>query len=509
MKPASARFPVSAIEPVEADPLLDLGALRPRAPVVPEDRGAQDVAARVEGDEAVHLAGEPDRGRLDAQVGERRLRRAPPVLRILLRPSRSRRRERVAALGEGDDFAFARDRDGLGGGRPDVETDEDRLVSHGAPRAVPGSGAGCCSIRNGRRPSARSPMRRPTTSSSSTRSCSRRMRSTTSSAASASRSPCSSRSTTTHAAPGRLVRRHGARVLAARRARAAVERRAGTVETFAPGEEPVPGVRALPTARSSEGLYWLGEHRALVPGDVILGAGEGPGLRLCPESWLPGKVKRRPRRVPPSRPRASRGARARLARRPGPCAAGTPRSRPSSRCASTGSRTGCGAGRVCTRTGRRPTTGRRRSAVSTSRRPTPSSSSTPSSRPRTATGSSRRSTGTSSGPAGPVRILLTVEWHARSADELASRYGAVVGGDAPAGVEAFAVPPVDETLWILSDHAALVAGDVLLGADGGGVRLCPDSWLEGRSTPTRSARSCARCSSWSSSACSSATASRR
>ena len=48
-------------------------------------------------------------------------------------------------------------------------------------------------------------------------------------------------------------------------------------------------MRALPTARSLEVLYWLGEHRALVPGDVILGAREGPGLRLCPESWLPGK----------------------------------------------------------------------------------------------------------------------------------------------------------------------------------------------------------------------------
>ena len=26
-------------------------------------------------------------------------------------------------------------------------------------------------------------------------------------------------------------------------------------------------------------------------------------------------------------------------------------------------------------------------------------------------------------------------------------------------------------------HAALVAGDILLGAEGGGVRVCPDSWL--------------------------------
>ena len=88
-----------------------------------------------------------------------------------------------------------------------------------------------------------------------------------------------------------LAARYGARVLAARRARAAVERRAGTVETFEPGTEAVRGVIALPTARSSEVVYWLPGHRALVPGDVILGGKEGRGLRLCPQSWLPGTVK--------------------------------------------------------------------------------------------------------------------------------------------------------------------------------------------------------------------------
>jgi glyoxylase-like metal-dependent hydrolase (beta-lactamase superfamily II) len=34
-------------------------------------------------------------------------------------------------------------------------------------------------------------------------------------------------------------------------------------------------------------VYWLPEHRALVPGDVLI-ADDG-GLRLCPESWLPEK----------------------------------------------------------------------------------------------------------------------------------------------------------------------------------------------------------------------------
>ena len=80
----------------------------------------------------------------------------------------------------------------------------------------------------------------------------------------------------------------------------------------------------------------------------------------------------------------------------------------------------------------------------------------------------------------PVAILLTCKWHARSAGELAERYGAV---DAPpTGVDAFALPEVDETVWWLPEHAALVAGDVLLGALNG-VRVCPDSWLDSRSSP--------------------------
>ena len=47
-------------QPLEPDALLDLGALGPGALVVPEDRRPHDAAGRVERDEAVHLAGEPD-----------------------------------------------------------------------------------------------------------------------------------------------------------------------------------------------------------------------------------------------------------------------------------------------------------------------------------------------------------------------------------------------------------------------------------------------------------------
>jgi glyoxylase-like metal-dependent hydrolase (beta-lactamase superfamily II) len=89
---------------------------------------------------------------------------------------------------------------------------------------------------------------------------------------------------------GELARRYDGRVLAPRRARAPVARRAGAVETFEPGDVVTGDVHALPTARSSEVVYWLPEHRTLVPGDVILG-GKDRGLRLCPQSWLPGTVK--------------------------------------------------------------------------------------------------------------------------------------------------------------------------------------------------------------------------
>ena len=47
----------------------------------------------------------------------------------------------------------------------------------------------------------------------------------------------------------------------------------------------------------------------------------------------------------------------------------------------------------------------------------------------------------------------------------------------PAGVEAFPVERADETLFWIEEHHALVAGDVFLGTEDAGVRVCPDSWL--------------------------------
>ena len=51
------------------------------------------------------------------------------------------------------------------------------------------------------------------------------------------------------------------------------------------------GIEAFQTARPSEVVYWVPSERAVVVGDVLLGAGAKPRatpdpLRLCPERWL-------------------------------------------------------------------------------------------------------------------------------------------------------------------------------------------------------------------------------
>ena len=87
-----------------------------------------------------------------------------------------------------------------------------------------------------------------------------------------------------------MVERYRARVWAPRRGRPAIERRAGVVtDAFAPGDALPGSVQALPTARAAEVVYWIPEHHALVPGDVLLTDKHG-GIRLCPASWLPASV---------------------------------------------------------------------------------------------------------------------------------------------------------------------------------------------------------------------------
>jgi glyoxylase-like metal-dependent hydrolase (beta-lactamase superfamily II) len=83
-----------------------------------------------------------------------------------------------------------------------------------------------------------------------------------------------------------VVERYGARVWAPRSGKPAIERRAGTVtDPYGPDDVLPGGSRAFRTARAAEVVYWLPEHRALVPGDVLIA--DESGLRLCPESWLP------------------------------------------------------------------------------------------------------------------------------------------------------------------------------------------------------------------------------
>jgi glyoxylase-like metal-dependent hydrolase (beta-lactamase superfamily II) len=90
-----------------------------------------------------------------------------------------------------------------------------------------------------------------------------------------------------------IVERYGARVWAPRSGKAAIARRAGEVtDAFASGDRLPGALEAYRTARAAEVVYWIPEHSALVPGDVLLGDGKG-GVRMCPESWLPEKKSRR------------------------------------------------------------------------------------------------------------------------------------------------------------------------------------------------------------------------
>jgi hypothetical protein len=83
----------------------------------------------------------------------------------------------------------------------------------------------------------------------------------------------------------------------------------------------------------------------------------------------------------------------------------------------------------------------------------------------------------------PVRSLLTVDAHRRSAGELAERYGGSPPPppperpELPAGV-AIAAEAAEELVFWLPEHRALVAGDVIIGRAHG--LEVPQAWLEER-----------------------------
>lgn len=76
----------------------------------------------------------------------------------------------------------------------------------------------------------------------------------------------------------------------------------------------------------------------------------------------------------------------------------------------------------------------------------------------------------------PVAVLTTIRWHGRSRDAVLERYSGTE--EAPKGVEALAFPGFGETIYLLPEPRALVPGDRLIGDGAGGVRLCPQSWLD-------------------------------
>lgn len=101
-----------------------------------------------------------------------------------------------------------------------------------------------------------------------------------------------------------------------------------------------------------------------------------------------------------------------------------------------------------------------------------------------------------------VHVFVTVRFHTRSAGEVARRYEATVwapsrgrapierragvaprtfrpGDPLPEGIEAFGTAHGSEVVFWLPALHTLVVGDAILGDEGGGLRLCPASWVDG------------------------------
>ena len=79
-----------------------------------------------------------------------------------------------------------------------------------------------------------------------------------------------------------------------------------------------------------------------------------------------------------------------------------------------------------------------------------------------------------------VSILTTIRWHRRDRAELASRYRSTTSrawNAIPPGIRPLPLLGAGETLFWLHAAATLVCGDRVIGVSGGGLRLCPESWL--------------------------------
>jgi glyoxylase-like metal-dependent hydrolase (beta-lactamase superfamily II) len=69
-----------------------------------------------------------------------------------------------------------------------------------------------------------------------------------------------------------------------RRSRVAIAARYDGRLTDSGGPLPV-GIEPFEVRGAAETMFWLPRHRALVPGDRLLGSDDGR-LRICPQSWL-------------------------------------------------------------------------------------------------------------------------------------------------------------------------------------------------------------------------------
>jgi hypothetical protein len=79
-----------------------------------------------------------------------------------------------------------------------------------------------------------------------------------------------------------------------------------------------------------------------------------------------------------------------------------------------------------------------------------------------------------------VSVLTTIHWHRRDREQLAERYRAGTSRAwnwIPPGIEPRLLRGAGEIMFWLPAVDTLVAGDRLIGADGGGLAVCPESWL--------------------------------
>jgi hypothetical protein len=85
-----------------------------------------------------------------------------------------------------------------------------------------------------------------------------------------------------------------------------------------------------------------------------------------------------------------------------------------------------------------------------------------------------------------VCALTTIEFHRRDSDLVAERYSADTSrarAALPEGIEAIPLRGAGEVEFWLSRERTLVPGDRVLGGREGGLRMCPQSWLNYLSSP--------------------------